>query len=34
MEKEWTLKELAEEAGVPKRTIRYYISRGLLAPPS
>ncbi len=33
MEKEWTLKELAEEAGVPERTIRYYISRGLLAPP-
>jgi Zn-dependent peptidase ImmA (M78 family) len=33
MEKELTLKELAAETGVPERTIRYYISRGLLAPP-
>lgn len=31
--KEWTLKELAEEAGVPERTIRFYISRGLVDPP-
>jgi DNA-binding transcriptional MerR regulator len=33
MEKEWTLRELAAEAGVPERTIRFYISRGLLDPP-
>ncbi|MGZ5453855.1 MAG: helix-turn-helix domain-containing protein [Candidatus Aminicenantales bacterium] len=31
--KEWTLKELAAEAGVPERTIRIYISRGLVDPP-
>ncbi len=31
--KEWTLKELAAEAGVPERTIRFYISRGLVDPP-
>ena len=28
-----TLRELAEEASVPPRTIRFYISRGLLAAP-
>jgi DNA-binding transcriptional MerR regulator len=33
MDKEWTLRELAAETGVPERTIRFYISRGLLAPP-
>jgi len=31
--KEWSLKELAEETGVPERTIRFYISRGLVDPP-
>jgi DNA-binding transcriptional MerR regulator len=31
--KELTLRELAEEAGVPERTIRFYISRGLVDPP-
>jgi DNA-binding transcriptional MerR regulator len=30
---EWTLQELGEEAGVPARTIRYYIARGLLEGP-
>jgi DNA-binding transcriptional MerR regulator len=33
MKNEWTLRELATRTGVPGRTIRYYISRGLLAPP-
>jgi len=32
-EKEWTLRELAAETGVPERTIRFYISRGLVDPP-
>lgn len=31
--KEWTLKELAAETGVSERTIRFYISRGLVDPP-
>lgn len=31
--KEYTLRELAEKAGVPERTIRFYISRGLVDPP-
>jgi DNA-binding transcriptional MerR regulator len=31
--KELTLKELAAEAGVPERTIRFYICRGLVDPP-
>lgn len=31
--KEWSLKELAKETGVPERTIRFYISRGLVDPP-
>jgi DNA-binding transcriptional MerR regulator len=31
--REWTLKELAAETGVPGRTIRFYISRGLVDPP-
>lgn len=31
--KEWTLRELAAEAGVPERTIRFYIFRGLVDPP-
>ncbi|HZI13553.1 MAG TPA: helix-turn-helix domain-containing protein [Myxococcus sp.] len=31
---EWKLAELAEEAGVSPRTVRYYVQRGLLpAPP-
>ena len=29
----WSLAELAAEAGIPARTIRYYISRGLLDGP-
>jgi DNA-binding transcriptional MerR regulator len=33
MDREWTLHELASESGVPERTIRFYISRGLLDPP-
>ena len=33
MDKKWTLRELAAEAGVPERTIRFYISRGLVDPP-
>ena len=32
--REFTLAELAEETGIAGRTIRYYISRGLLAGPS
>lgn len=31
--KEWTLRELAAETGVTERTVRYYISRGLVDPP-
>jgi DNA-binding transcriptional MerR regulator len=32
--KEWKLAELAQEAGVSPRTVRYYVQRGLLpAPP-
>lgn len=31
--REWTLRELAAETGVTERTIRFYISRGLLDPP-
>lgn len=31
--KEWTLRELAAETGVAERTIRFYISRGLVDPP-
>jgi DNA-binding transcriptional MerR regulator len=34
MKSEWTLSELAEETGLPARTIRYYIARGLLAGPA
>ena len=30
---EYRLAELAEEAGVPARTIRYYAAEGLLPPP-
>lgn len=30
---QWTLAELAEETGLSARTIRYYISRGLLEGP-
>jgi len=33
MNKEWTLRELAAESGVPERTIRFYISKGILDPP-
>jgi DNA-binding transcriptional MerR regulator len=33
MKKEWTLRELGAESGVPERTIRFYISRGLVDPP-
>jgi DNA-binding transcriptional MerR regulator len=29
----WTLAELAEETGLPARTIRFYIARGLLESP-
>jgi DNA-binding transcriptional MerR regulator len=29
----WTLRELAGEAGLPERTIRFYIARGLLPGP-
>jgi len=31
--REFSLAALAEQSGVPERTIRYYIARGLLAPP-
>ena len=31
--KEWTLRELAAQTGVTERTIRFYISRGILPPP-
>ena len=31
--REWSLKGLADETGVPERTIRFYISRGLVDPP-
>ncbi len=34
MAREWSLAELAELAGVPARTIRFYISRGLLPRPA
>lgn len=33
MAKQWTLRELAADTGVPERTIRFYISRQLLGPP-
>jgi DNA-binding transcriptional MerR regulator len=33
MTKERTLRELAAESGVPERTIRFYISKGILDPP-
>ena len=33
MIKEWTLRELAAESGIPERTIRFYISKGILDPP-
>ncbi|MGB9693555.1 MAG: helix-turn-helix domain-containing protein [Fervidobacterium sp.] len=33
MEKRLTLRDLANATGVPERTIRYYISRGILEPP-
>lgn len=33
MKKRLTLRELAKAACVPERTIRYYISRGIIAPP-
>ena len=32
--RELSLATLASESGVPERTIRYYIARGLLAPPA
>ncbi|HPW17732.1 MAG TPA: MerR family transcriptional regulator [Candidatus Aminicenantes bacterium] len=31
--REWTLRELAHDTGVAERTIRYYISRGLVDSP-
>jgi hypothetical protein len=31
--REWTLRELAAETGVAERTIRFYISKGLVEPP-
>lgn len=31
--REWSLKELAAETGVCERTIRFYISKGLVDPP-
>jgi DNA-binding transcriptional MerR regulator len=34
MDEEKTLSELAEETGIPARTIRFYISRGLLEGPA
>lgn len=33
-DRRWTLAELAEEAGIPARTVRFYISRGLLPGPA
>jgi DNA-binding transcriptional MerR regulator len=33
MSEPWTLNELAEEADVTPRTVRYYIQHGLLPPP-
>lgn len=33
MSKELTLRDLAAASGVPERTIRFYISRGILDPP-
>jgi len=33
MTKEWTLRELAAESGIAERTIRFYISKGILDPP-
>ena len=32
-DRKWTLLDLAEEAGIPARTVRFYISRGLLPGP-
>jgi DNA-binding transcriptional MerR regulator len=32
--REFSLSTLAVESGVPERTIRYYIARGLLSPPA
>jgi len=34
VEQEFNLAELAAESGVPERTIRYYISRGILEGPA
>jgi DNA-binding transcriptional MerR regulator len=31
---QWTLLELAEQAGIPARTVRFYIARGLLPGPA
>jgi DNA-binding transcriptional MerR regulator len=33
MEKNWTLADLVEASGVPARTIRFYIARGILKGP-
>lgn len=33
-ESQWTLLELAEQAGMPARTVRFYIARGLLPGPA
>src|SRR5574338_1010843 len=34
LEAGWSIRELAEQAGTTVRTIHYYISEGLLPPPS
>jgi len=33
MDRTWSLRDLAAETGVSERTIRFYISRGILDPP-
>ncbi len=33
-DRKWTLLELAAEAGIPARTVRFYIARGLLPGPA
>jgi DNA-binding transcriptional MerR regulator len=33
-ESKYTMEEICEATGIPRRTIRYYIQEGLLAPPA
>jgi len=33
MEKSYSIQEIVQASGVPRRTVRYYVQRGLLPPP-